>query len=160
VSRVKVERVQTPAEVAAAYAVRHEVFVVGQGVPIMIERDELDPSAHHVLARVDGAAVGAGRLVITRDAPDSAAAGAPVGVLGRLAVLPAARGEGLGDRLVAVIEQLAVEHGCRVLELHAQVPVRGFYERLGYHAFGEEYEEAGIPHISMRKMLPETSKIG
>jgi predicted GNAT family N-acyltransferase len=33
------------------------------------------------------------------------------------------------------------------------VTARGFYERAGYAAVGEEYEEAGISHITMRRTL-------
>jgi predicted GNAT family N-acyltransferase len=132
-----------PVDLTAAYAVRHAVFVVGQQVPAELERDTADESAIHVVAEAGGRVVGAGRLVVDGD----------VGVLGRLAVLPELRGIGLGVRLVHLIEQQATERGCRMIELHAQVPVRGFYERLGYRAHGEEYDEAGMPHISMRKIL-------
>jgi predicted GNAT family N-acyltransferase len=132
-----------PADVAAAFAVRHEVFVVGQQVPPELERDAADGSAVHVVAEAGGRVVGAGRLVV-----DGA-----VGVLGRLAVLPELRGSGFGVQLVRLIEQQAVARGCTTVELHAQVPVRGFYQRLGYLAYGDEYDEAGIPHISMRKQL-------
>ena len=40
------------------------------------------------------------------------------------------------------------------IELHAQVSARGFYERAGYTPVGEEYEEAGIAHVTMRRTLP------
>ena len=133
----------TTDEQAAVYDVRHTVFVVGQNVPLDIERDDVDESAEHVLAEVDGRVVGAGRLVV-----DGA-----TGVLGRLAVLDEARGAGLGAQLVELIEERARARGCRVLELHAQTYVREFYERLGYVAYGNEYDEAGIPHISMSKIL-------
>ncbi len=49
------------------------------------------------------------------------------------------------------VESHARERGIDRLLLHAQVPVRGFYETLGYEAFGEEFEEAEIPHVKMRK---------
>ena len=127
----------------AVFAVRHAVFVVGQNVPPEIERDDLDASADHVLADVDGRVVGAGRLVVDGD----------TGVLGRLAVLADEQGSGLGVQLVELIEERARARGCRLLELHAQTYVREFYERLGYAAFGDVYDEAGIPHISMSKPL-------
>jgi predicted GNAT family N-acyltransferase len=130
--------------VADAFAVRHEVFVVGQGVPLDLERDELDEAADHLVVRVDGRVMGAGRLVVADHG---------IGVLGRLAVRAEARGAGLGVALVQAIEERARERGLRAIELHAQTYVREFYERLGYAAVGEEYLEAGIPHISMRKPL-------
>jgi predicted GNAT family N-acyltransferase len=132
------------ADVAAAFAVRHEVFVAGQGVPVDLERDELDDTADHLVARLDGQVVGAGRLVVRADG---------VGVLGRVAVQKEARGRGLGVALVRGIEKRARELGVRIIELHAQTPVREFYERLGYVAYGQEFLEAGIPHISMTKTL-------
>jgi predicted GNAT family N-acyltransferase len=140
---VTVRLARTAEDLTGVYAVRHEVFVVGQGVPIDIERDAEDDAALHVLAEHDGRIVGAGRLVVAGE----------VGVLGRLSVLPELRGHHVGVRLVDLIESLARDHGCRAVELHAQVPVRAFYESLGYQAFGDEYDEAGIPHISMRKLL-------
>jgi predicted GNAT family N-acyltransferase len=51
------------------------------------------------------------------------------------------------------IEDRARELELPVLELHAQLAAEGFYARLGYEAFGENYLEAGIPHVSMRKVL-------
>ena len=40
------------------------------------------------------------------------------------------------------------------LELHAQVSAIGFYEKFGFEAFGEQYDEAGIEHQSMALVLP------
>ena len=133
----------TDADRAAAYAVRHDVFVVGQGVPPDLERDALDTTADHVVAVAAGRVVGAGRLVVE----------GATGVLGRLAVVETARGTGLGIAMVGLIEETARRRGCREVELHAQVPVRAFYERLGYAAEGDEYDEAGIPHITMRRIV-------
>jgi predicted GNAT family N-acyltransferase len=47
-----------------------------------------------------------------------------------------------------------VLRGVTEVELHAQVSARGFYERAGYTAVGDEYEEAGITHVTMRRSLP------
>jgi predicted GNAT family N-acyltransferase len=143
VSMVTVD-LATGDDLAAAFAVRHEVFVVGQGVPPGLERDDLDETADHLVGRLAGRVMGTGRLVAGDDG---------VGVLGRLAVLEEARGAGLGVALVRGIEERARERGLHVVELHAQTYVREFYERLGYKAYGEEYLEAGIPHISMSKAI-------
>ena len=100
--------VTAPEQVAQAYAVRHEVFVVEQGVPVELERDERDPAADHVLATRGSRPVGAGRLVVEPagfEGIDPALG--PVGHLGRLAVLAEARGSGLGAAMVAVIEEQA-----------------------------------------------------
>ncbi|POM23973.1 putative N-acetyltransferase YjcF [Actinomadura rubteroloni] len=126
-----------------AYAVRFAVFVREQGVPPEIELDAADAAADHLLARIDGRPAGTVRL-LRRDG---------TGVLGRLAVLAEARGTGLGAALVRAVEDRARAAGLTAVELHAQVAARGFYERLGYEAFGAEDEEAGIPHIWMRRRI-------
>jgi predicted GNAT family N-acyltransferase len=142
----EVHLVTDPAEMQAVYRIRHDVFVCEQKVPLELERDEDDEVADHFLATAGDARTpaGAGRLVAE-----------PGGVahLGRLAVLPAYRGTGLGVALVRAIEQRAAEHGLRVVELAAQTHALRFYERLGYEAFGEEFDDAGLPHRHMHKTL-------
>jgi predicted GNAT family N-acyltransferase len=145
----------TMPEIAHAFQVRNEVFVVEQGVPKHLEIDELDDTADHFIAYDDaGVPVGAGRLVIEpagfEGAPDSTS---PVGHLGRLAVMKPARGTGLGVRLVEVIELQASKKGLRLVALSAQTQAIGFYERLGYTAHGPEFDDAGLPHRWMTKSL-------
>jgi predicted GNAT family N-acyltransferase len=76
-----------------------------------------------------------------------------VGHLGRLAVRPETRGTGLGIDLVRAIEARAAERGLRVVALSAQTHALGFYERLGYEAYGPEFPDADMPHRAMRKAL-------
>ncbi|GLW63177.1 acetyltransferase [Actinomadura rubrobrunea] len=140
---MEISLVTGPQERADAEKIRFRVFVDEQGVPPELELDEHDADADHFLARVDGRPVGTVRMV-RRDG---------TGVLGRLAVLPESRGAGLGAALVRAVERHAREAGLRSVELHAQTSARGFYERLGYEAYGEEDIEVGIPHIWMRKRL-------
>ena len=138
-----VVRLAGPGDLPAAMDVRRLVFVVEQAVPPDIERDGDDATADHAVALLDGRVVGTARLVSL----------GRVGVLGRMAVLPEARGRGVGDRLLRLIERRAAERGLTAVELHAQLHARGFYERAGYAADGPEYDEAGIPHVTMRKRL-------
>ena len=129
---------------AAAYGVRHEVFVGEQGVAPDIERDELDDTAQHAVAfDAAGSCVGAGRLLV-----DGARA-----TIGRMAVRAPARGTGVGAALLALLEQRARELGATAVELHAQTHAQRFYERAGYQVVGEEYEEAGLPHVDMRREI-------
>ncbi|PRH76328.1 GNAT family N-acetyltransferase [Streptomyces solincola] len=138
----------------AAFAVRREVFVGEQGVPEELEYDALDAGAVHVVALgADGTALGAGRLLHGPDAAGQTGGAAGVGSLGRLAVSRAARGTGLGAALVRAIEDAARERGLTAVDLHAQTHALGFYRKLGYQAYGEEYLEAGIPHQGMRRVL-------
>ncbi|WP_330184309.1 GNAT family N-acetyltransferase [Nocardia sp. NBC_01503] len=140
---IEVVTVSTERDLADAYDIRMKVFVAEQGVPQELELDELDAIADHFLARLDGQPMGAGRLLVREN----------VGVLGRLAVLPESRGTGVGVALVRAIEERARERGLSAIELHSQTHARGFYERLGYEAYGEIGDDAGIPHIWMRKSL-------
>ncbi|MET9495248.1 GNAT family N-acetyltransferase [Streptomyces sp. NPDC006552] len=145
----------TDADRASCFAVRREVFVEEQGVPEDLEYDAYDAGAVHVLAvrEDDGLPLGAGRL-LTGEAAAAKNGGAPdVGALGRLAVLKVARGLGVGAALVAAVEEAARGRGMTAVDLHAQTHALGFYERLGYVAYGPEFPDAGIPHLAMRKSL-------
>ncbi|MEU6880740.1 GNAT family N-acetyltransferase [Streptomyces sp. NPDC046712] len=138
----------------ACFAVRREVFVVEQNVPQEIEYDRYDETAVHVLAvRADGLPLGTGRLLHGEDAAGKTGGDLSVGSLGRLAVTKAARGLGVGVALVRAIEDAARERGLKAVDLHAQTQALGFYERLGYVAYGPEFQDAGIPHRAMRRAL-------
>ncbi|MGW3328273.1 GNAT family N-acetyltransferase [Streptomyces virginiae] len=141
-------------DLKSCFAVRSEVFVVEQSVPESIEYDAYDADAVHVLAvDADGAALGTGRLLYGPAALGKT--GDPtVGSLGRLAVAKSARGLGVGVALVRAIEAEAARRGLTAVDLGAQTHALGFYERLGYVAYGPEFQDAGIPHRAMRRPLP------
>jgi len=121
-------------------AVRHAVFVDEQGVPAAMEEDEHDRTALHLLARApDGRPIGTARLL-------------PDGHIGRMAVLPAWRNRGLGSELLRHLVRIARERGLSRLVLHAQCHAQPFYQRLGFVAEGEIFDEAGIAH--RRMVLP------
>ncbi len=142
------------ADRAAAFSVRHTVFVVEQGVPLELERDDRDAGADHFVAVVDGRAIGAVRLVVEPAGFEGVPVEhGPVAHLGRLAVLAHARGSGLGALLVRAVEDRATERGLRLVYLGAQTHALGFYERLGYHAYGEQFDDAGLPHRHMLRLL-------
>lgn len=133
-------RLATAGDLEAVFALRHEVFVVEQLVPVELERDELDAVSDHAVHVVGDRVVGTGRLL-------------PDGTIGRMAVDALHRGSGIGASVLARLEQRAAERGLPHVELHAQTHALGFYERAGWTAFGEPYDEAGIAHVSMRKAL-------
>jgi len=124
-----------------ARAIRYTVFVEEQGVPVELEWDEWDEPSWHALAlAADGTPLATGRLL-------------PDGHIGRMAVLAAARGTGVGARVLAALMDKAVELGYPELVLNAQTHAAPFYARAGFVQAGEEFEEAGIPHVEMRKRL-------
>jgi len=133
-----------PAELPAALALRLEVFCREQGVPEALERDEHDAAATHLVAITgDGEVVGTCRLLDE---------GARVR-LGRMAVARAHRGRGIGARLLELAHREARSAGAREVELHAQLSARAFYAGAGYVAEGDEFEDAGILHVLMRRPL-------
>jgi predicted GNAT family N-acyltransferase len=122
-------------------AVRRAVFIDEQGVPEALEWDEHDAVALHFLATtLDGTPIGCARLL-------------PDGHIGRMAVLPAWRGHGVGRSLLAAVLNAAQARGHAELRLSAQTHAADFYLRAGFVTEGIEYEEAGIPHVAMRKRL-------
>jgi predicted GNAT family N-acyltransferase len=134
-----------PADRAGIAALRTRVFVEEQGVPPEIEQDAADAWAVHVLSRdADGRVVATGRLLLRDDG---------TATIGRMAADASVRGRGHGAAVLAELHRQAVLRGVPEIELHAQVTARGFYERAGYRAVGEEYEEAGIRHVTMRRRL-------
>jgi predicted GNAT family N-acyltransferase len=134
----------------AAIAVRREVFVEGQGVPEDRELDGRDDEATHFLARDGDEVVGTARM---REYHDGEGEDPRTAKVERVAVLESRRGEGWGAELMAAVEDHARDQGYDRVYLHAQVPVVAFYERLGYEAHGQEFEDAGIPHREMTKAL-------
>ncbi|MEU5577938.1 GNAT family N-acetyltransferase [Streptomyces huasconensis] len=153
-SDVTIRVARDPDDLAACFAVRKDVFVAEQQVPEEVEYDEYDAGATHVLAmREDGVPLGTGRLLTGAAAAAKNGGDATVGALGRLAVTRAARGLGVGAALVGAIEDAARARGLTAVDLHAQTHALGFYERLGYEAYGPEFPDAGIPHQAMRKTL-------
>ncbi len=136
--------VSTPREREDAVSVRIAVFVVEQGIPREEEIDEHDDTAVHCVGYVDHAPVAAGRLVI---------ADGDSGKIGRMAVLASHRNRGLGRVVLDALELEAGRHGIALVKLSAQLRARSFYDRAGYTAVGDIYDEVGIPHIAMEKHL-------
>ncbi len=135
----------TAADWPELVGLRTRVFVDEQGVPPEIEQDDRDATAVHVLSRdPSGRVVATGRLLV-----DGGRAS-----IGRMAADASVRGRGHGAAVLAELHRQAVLRGVREVELHAQLSARGFYQRAGYVAVGDEYLEAGIRHVTMRRELP------
>ena len=124
----------------ALRAVREQVFVHEQSVPVELEWDEFDPLCQHLLAENAGQAIGTGRLL-------------PDGHIGRMAVLESWRGQGVGSALLDALMQIARNRGVRRVRLNAQSRAVAFYQRHGFVAEAQEFIEAGIPHRSMWRDL-------
>lgn len=124
-----------------ACRVRHEVFVLEQNVPVEIELDANDATSIHAVAYDSGGRpVGTGRLL-----PDAH--------IGRMAVLRANRGQGVGALVLESLIHAACQQKYPAVVLSAQTHALGFYEGQGFVAEGATYLDAGIEHILMRRAL-------
>ena len=123
-----------------AMQIRRDVFILEQHIPEDEEWDTLDASALHfvVYAEVHHQvqAIATARLLAKNS-------------IGRVAVLKAYRGQGIGRILMLkIIEQAKFEQRVS-LKLSSQVHAIPFYESLGFAVQGDEYLDCGIPHINM-----------
>lgn len=113
-------------------------------MPAELELDEFDLSASHALAYQGEQCIGTARLVHLGDGQAQ---------IGRMAVLAQFRGKGMGKLILSRLIDLAKLEGASSLILHSQITAIPFYEKLGFHAEGPSYEEAGIPHRNMILLL-------
>ena len=140
-SAFTIEHADWATDQEALRSVREPVFVVEQQVTREEEWDDLDATCDHVLARdAEGRAIGTGRLTVH-------------GKIGRMAVLDAWRGKGVGAAMLRTLIERARERGWPEVQMHAQVSAVGFYQRQGFESFGDEFVEANIRHRHMRLAL-------
>jgi len=102
--------------------------------------DAMDEQCLHAIAFQENKPVGTGRLL-------------PDGHIGRMAVLKTHRKKGVGAAMLKRLIEAARSRGDREVALSAQVHAVPFYRAHGFVAEGAEYEEAGIPHQTMRLSL-------
>jgi len=148
---ITITPVDNPGDLAQCLAIREIVFIEEQRVPETMERDEEDARAFHVLAYEGKHAIGTGRLVDLTSPPEGATG--HWGKIGRMAVLASHRKGGTGRKILETLEAEARRRGISGIILHAQVHAHKFYLKHGYTDLGDEFEEAGMPHLQMRKLL-------
>lgn len=125
-------------------SIRRQVFQEEQGVAPELEFDGKDESAQHLLAYWENQPVGTLRIrALDKDTAK----------IERLAVLPHARRKGIGKQLTQTAMNWAQAEGYRQIKLNSQTYIQAFYQQLGFESVGEEFEEAGIPHIQMIKKI-------
>jgi ElaA protein len=137
VAQTDIARATTDAAQAACFAVRRAVFIEEQGIPEAEEWDAHDATCTHFLAADDAGPLATARLMTHGSAAK----------IGRVAVMPRARGTGLGAALMRHVLEDARRRGHPTAVLEAQVDVIPFYERLGFVAEGPVYDDgSGILH--------------
>ncbi|MFC7077844.1 GNAT family N-acetyltransferase [Haloarcula halophila] len=127
-----------------ARQVRRSVFIDEQGVSESEEMDDKDGAATHLLLSDGDRPVATARYRFVDETTVK---------IERVAVLSQYRGEGLGIRIMEAAEAAARDDGAMEAVLHGQRRVEEFYTGIGYEIVSDEFEEAGIPHVEMRKEL-------
>jgi predicted GNAT family N-acyltransferase len=130
-------------DISDALEIRREVFIEEQNVPEAREVDGLDEEANHYIYYEAGKAVGTARVRYIEGAAK----------IERVATLKSYRGKELGRALMNFILADLKRLGVRKVVLESQTYIEGFYKSLGFSRVGEEFEDAGMPHIKMVKEL-------
>ncbi len=127
-------------DISEPFAIRKEVFVKEQNISEEEEFDEFDAQALHLIVYVDEQPAATGRIWHDGRAFH----------IGRLAVLKQFRGQKIGDLALRLLLYKTFSSGAQVVEISAQTYIVPLYKKFGFKEYGEEYIEAGIPHIAMK----------
>ena len=136
-------------ELNLGFALRIEVFVKEQKVPMELEFDEKDNSENtvHIGFFDNNKLIGVARLIdLDKD----------VIHIGRVVIGKEYRGQGIGRELIIGCENIAKQILKRkiIIELSAQIQAENFYKSLGYNRVNDKiYLDAGIEHVDMRKEI-------
>jgi predicted GNAT family N-acyltransferase len=119
------------------------VFCEEQGVSLAADRDGRDHEAVHLVALADRRVIGTCRVLLQ----------GRLARLGRLAVEPGERGQGVAGEILREADRVARSAGAERISLHAQTYAQSLYVRDGYVARGAPFVEEGIEHVTMEKRL-------
>lgn len=141
---LKIEQVNYSEEILAIKAIRVKVFQEEQNVAEELEFDGLDESSLQLLAYLDNKPVGTARI---REVEKQTVK------IERLAVLPEARGNGIGTKLMEFALEIVTSSRYKTVVVNAQVYIKKLYQQLGFEQIGDTFEEANIPHVKMVKRI-------
>ena len=143
-NNIAVKKVFEATDIQIALAIRHQVFVEGQNVPLHEDVDGLDSGSEHYLLFLNQLPVGTARVRYTED----------LAKIERVAILEDYQGQGLGHVLMRfIIEGIQQNHQVKKAILGAQTYAIPFYEKLGFVICSPEYLNASIPHKDMQLNL-------
>ncbi|MDX2231254.1 MAG: GNAT family N-acetyltransferase [Leptolyngbyaceae cyanobacterium bins.349] len=141
---LRIRTAELPDDLPQIHKIRYLVFQIEQGVAPELEFDGKDDESSHLLALINQEAVATVRLRPLNLATIK---------LERFAVLQQFRGQGVGYHLMQYSLDWVRQNQITQVQMNAQLAVQGFYEKFGFVAEGNVFEEAGIPHIRMKKLL-------
>ena len=147
-SNLIIKTAELPQDLAAIEAIRRLVFQEEQGVDPVLDFDGQDETSEQIIAYLDNQPVGTARIRYFVDYTAK---------IERLAVLSTARGQGIGKKILEKALDVLAKNNIQEVVIHAQEYIKGLYQQVGFQQEGEKFEEAGIPHVKMRKKLKQTS---
>ena len=133
-----------PQELPAIQTIRRLVFQTEQGVEAELDFDGQDETSVQIIAYSDSQPVGTARIRYLNN---------QTAKIERLAVLSTARGQGIGKKIMEKAIEVVAQKNIQEVLIHAQEYIKGLHQQLGFEQEGEEFEEAGITHVKMRKKL-------
>lgn len=133
-----------PQELPAIQTIRRLVFQTEQGVEPELDFDGQDETSVQIIAYFDSQPVGTARIRYLNN---------QTAKIERLAVLSTARGQGIGKKIMEKAIEVVAQKNIQEVLIHAQEYIKGLHQQLGFEQEGEEFEEAGITHVKMRKKL-------
>lgn len=123
------------------FAIRHKVFIEGQGISIEEELDEYDATCNHYILFYQDEPAGVARVRYKDD----------FAKIERVAILEVHQGKGLGYALMKfILADIGRTSSVQKAKLSSQTYAIPFYEKLGFTICSEEYIDAGIPHRDMQ----------
>ncbi|MGG3799496.1 GNAT family N-acetyltransferase [Metabacillus fastidiosus] len=140
---MEIKIVTTDKQLEDAFNIRKIVFVEEQKVPVEEEIDQFENEADHLVLYDGEKPVGAARFRVVDE----------YGKLERICILKDYRNKGAGSLLMEYLENIASQKGLNKLKLNAQTKAVPFYERSGYKTVSELFMDAGIPHVTMTKII-------
>jgi predicted GNAT family N-acyltransferase len=143
---ITIKEINNQKDLKKAQAIRYEVFVIGQKVPVEDDIDEYEKDSIHYLAFLNNDPVGAARWRFTEKGVK----------LERFAVLEDYRGRGIGSSLVVRILSDIKKHPearGKTVYLHAQMEAIPLYRKFGFIKYGDMFDESGLMHYAMK--LPD-----
>ncbi|PSN15220.1 GNAT family N-acetyltransferase [filamentous cyanobacterium CCT1] len=132
------------AELYEIMKARQQVFIIEQSC-IYADIDGADPQSWHLLGLTPNHEL----VAYLRVLPPTHDRATPA--IGRVLILPAMRGQGLGRQVIAEgLRQTQQQFPGQDIVLSAQHHLEKLYREFGFQSISEPYLEDGIAHINMR----------
>jgi len=140
-------------EIYSVLRLRSKVFVVEQKC-IYLDLDDRDETARHLLVKRNGSLAAYVRLQPPTINCKSVKAE-------RFVVETDERHAGLGRRVISELwDEICRAYGTVEVVISAQVYLEKFYLSLGLERASEEYEEYGIQHVKLKRLIgPNTPRL-